>query len=370
MVPATSIGRVNFGMNFVRIAAFAAVLGLSSGLWPIAADAAQTGMASYYKHGSRTANGERFNPHGLTAAHRTFPFGSRVLVTNIKTGQSVIVRINDRGPFSGGRVIDLSLGAAKVVGLTQSGVAKVKLVRTRLSASGALSQARPVQHRDRAAVGGIEMRLHRGRGLGRVAAVQPRMISRCCSSVASACPARGSIRWRQRSSWAFEISIVPHSRGRLLMLGDGAVKFVIMRDRFGELPPLHGALMAGQNVMQAVGVFLAHVRCRLGRALHFERAADQEGLLDFLAVHPGRARGRLRHHIHQMLVRQALHRLPHRGARDVELQGDGLLVDHLAGLDGAREDQAPHHGIDLVPQGAGPVEPMGGEIEAHAVILI
>jgi rare lipoprotein A len=115
-------------MKNVRIAAFAAVLGLSTGLWPIAADAAQTGMASYYKHGSRTANGERFNPHGMTAAHRTIPFGTRVLVTNLRNGKSVIVRINDRGPFSKGRVIDLSFGAAQVVGLTASGVAKVKVV--------------------------------------------------------------------------------------------------------------------------------------------------------------------------------------------------------------------------------------------------
>jgi rare lipoprotein A len=88
----------------------------------------QTGMASYYKSGKRTANGERFNPHGYTAAHRTLPFGTRVLVTNLKNGKSVIVRINDRGPFIRSRVIDLSLGAAKIVGLTSSGVAKVKVV--------------------------------------------------------------------------------------------------------------------------------------------------------------------------------------------------------------------------------------------------
>jgi rare lipoprotein A len=116
-------------MKIVRIAAIAAVLGLSAGLWPHAADAAQTGMASYYKHGKRTANGERFDPHGFTAAHRTLPFGTMVMVTNLKNGKSVVVRINDRGPFTRGRVIDLSFAAAKVVGLTQSGVAKVKVVR-------------------------------------------------------------------------------------------------------------------------------------------------------------------------------------------------------------------------------------------------
>lgn len=88
----------------------------------------QTGLASYYKSGKRTANGERFQPNDLTAAHRTLPFGTRVLVTNLKNGKSVIVRINDRGPFIRNRVIDLSLGAARFVDLTRSGVVKVKVV--------------------------------------------------------------------------------------------------------------------------------------------------------------------------------------------------------------------------------------------------
>ena len=86
------------------------------------------GYASYYKHGKRTANGEPFNPNGLTAAHRTLPFGTKVKVTNLKTGKAVIVRINDRGPFIRNRVIDLSFGAAKAVGLTRSGVAKVEVL--------------------------------------------------------------------------------------------------------------------------------------------------------------------------------------------------------------------------------------------------
>ncbi len=89
------------------------------------ASALNSGWASYYKSGRLTANGERFNPHGLTAAHRSLPFGTKVKVTNLRTGKSVIVRINDRGPFIKGRVIDLSLGAAKVIGLTRSGVAKI-----------------------------------------------------------------------------------------------------------------------------------------------------------------------------------------------------------------------------------------------------
>ena len=84
-----------------------------------------TGVASYYKSGKQTANGERFNPNGLTAAHRTLPFGTKVRVTNMRNGKSVVVRINDRGPFIRGRVIDLSLGAAKLVEMTSSGVAKV-----------------------------------------------------------------------------------------------------------------------------------------------------------------------------------------------------------------------------------------------------
>ncbi len=104
------------------LGAFVSAAGLSG----LAEAKTVTGLASYYKSGKRTANGERYNPNGLTAAHRTLPFGTRVSVTNLKTGKSVVVRINDRGPFIRNRVIDLSLGAAKVVGLTKSGVAKVK----------------------------------------------------------------------------------------------------------------------------------------------------------------------------------------------------------------------------------------------------
>ena len=87
-------------------------------------------MASWYGpgfHGRLTANGERYNQNGLTAAHKTLPFGTQVRVTNLRNGRSVIVRINDRGPFVGGRVIDLSKGAASVIGLVSSGVAPVQL---------------------------------------------------------------------------------------------------------------------------------------------------------------------------------------------------------------------------------------------------
>lgn len=89
------------------------------------ASAGTVGWASYYKSGRLTANGERFNASGLTAAHRSLPFGTKVKVTNLRTGKSVIVRINDRGPFIRGRVIDLSLGAAKVIGLTRTGIARI-----------------------------------------------------------------------------------------------------------------------------------------------------------------------------------------------------------------------------------------------------
>jgi rare lipoprotein A len=89
--------------------------------------AGQIGMASYYKHGRMTASGEKFNPQALTAAHRTLPFGTKVRVVNVRSGKSVIVRINDRGPFVRGRIIDLAFAAARAVGLHRAGVAKVRI---------------------------------------------------------------------------------------------------------------------------------------------------------------------------------------------------------------------------------------------------
>ena len=88
------------------------------------------GLASYYGrkfHGRRTASGERYNMQALTAAHRTLAFGSRVEVTNLKNGRKVRVRINDRGPFIKGRIIDLSYAAAKQIGMLSRGVARVKI---------------------------------------------------------------------------------------------------------------------------------------------------------------------------------------------------------------------------------------------------
>jgi rare lipoprotein A len=90
----------------------------------------QVGQASWYGpgfFGNRTASGEVLRPGTLTAAHRSLAFGTKVRVTNLHNGLSTVVRINDRGPFSGGRIIDLAHGAAQVLGLTASGVADVKL---------------------------------------------------------------------------------------------------------------------------------------------------------------------------------------------------------------------------------------------------
>ncbi|MGF1570541.1 MAG: septal ring lytic transglycosylase RlpA family protein [Nodosilinea sp.] len=89
-----------------------------------------TGVASWYGpglHGRRAASGEVFNQNAMTAAHRTLPFGTRVRVTNLNTGQQVVVRINDRGPFGHGRIIDLSAAAASSIGIRASGVGQVQL---------------------------------------------------------------------------------------------------------------------------------------------------------------------------------------------------------------------------------------------------
>lgn len=87
---------------------------------------ANCGGASWYAlPGNRTANGERMNPNALTAAHKTLRFGTKVRVTNSRNGKSVIVRINDRGPFVRGRIIDLSRAAAEHIGMRHSGTGKV-----------------------------------------------------------------------------------------------------------------------------------------------------------------------------------------------------------------------------------------------------
>ncbi len=94
----------------------------------IAATGVISGVASWYGpgfHGRKTASGERYNMNALTAAHKTLPFGTRVRVTNRNNGKSVVVKINDRGPYVGGRVIDLSRGAARSIGMIGTGTAKV-----------------------------------------------------------------------------------------------------------------------------------------------------------------------------------------------------------------------------------------------------
>lgn len=92
----------------------------------------QTGDASHYGvgdgfHGRRTASGEVFNAYGMSAAHRTLKFGTCLLVTNLGNKKTARVRVNDRGPYSGGRILDLSYGAAKVLGVVSSGVARVRI---------------------------------------------------------------------------------------------------------------------------------------------------------------------------------------------------------------------------------------------------
>ena len=97
-----------------------------------AAGAFQTGMASYYGQGDefngrKTASGEIFDKNALTAAHQTLPFGTKVKVTNLENGKSVLVNINDRGPFKKGRILDLSFAGAQAIGMVGTGTARVQL---------------------------------------------------------------------------------------------------------------------------------------------------------------------------------------------------------------------------------------------------
>ncbi len=90
----------------------------------------QKGVASYYHdslHGLKTASGKRYDRNALSAAHKTLPLGTKVRVTDVKTGKDIVVRINDRGPFIAGRVIDLSRRAARDLGIVKRGVAKVEV---------------------------------------------------------------------------------------------------------------------------------------------------------------------------------------------------------------------------------------------------
>ncbi len=104
-----------FGAGIIAFAAF--------GIAASDAQAAdQCGKASWYALHSQTASGEMMNPEAMTAAHKSLPFGAKVRVTNRANGKSVVVRINDRGPFIAGRIVDVSKGAARKLGMVSSGV--------------------------------------------------------------------------------------------------------------------------------------------------------------------------------------------------------------------------------------------------------
>lgn len=117
----------NSGVSFLRkFVLLAAALGFAL-FSTVAFAKTYVGKASYYKKGRMTASGERFRPMAMTAAHRYLPFGTVVRVTHIRSGRKVVVRINDRGPFIRGRIIDLSLGAARRIGLNRYGVSRVRV---------------------------------------------------------------------------------------------------------------------------------------------------------------------------------------------------------------------------------------------------
>ncbi|PVB59526.1 septal ring lytic transglycosylase RlpA family protein [Labrenzia sp. 011] len=118
--------RARFGAVFCALALLAPGAGAAA-----SADAfQQCGKASWYKLGGMTASGEQADPSGLTAAHRTLPFGTLVKVTNLANGKTVTVRINDRGPYSKGRVIDVTRAAARKLGFIRKGVTRVQVSGT------------------------------------------------------------------------------------------------------------------------------------------------------------------------------------------------------------------------------------------------
>lgn len=128
-------------MKFVRSAFMTLAL-----LTPLTAASAaladtQTGIASWYEMGTRTANGEAYKPDGMTAAHRTLPFGTIVEVKNLRNGRIVRLRINDRGPFIGGRIIDVSRGGARQLGLMGSGTARVRVTTLSRGGRGSLGRS-------------------------------------------------------------------------------------------------------------------------------------------------------------------------------------------------------------------------------------
>ncbi|HZE89624.1 MAG TPA: septal ring lytic transglycosylase RlpA family protein, partial [Verrucomicrobiae bacterium] len=119
----------------------------------------ETGYASWYGpdyHGNQTASGERYNMFDLTAAHRTWPFGTRVRVQNLENGKSVVVRINDRGPFVRGRILDLSYRAAREIECSRDGSAKVRIEVVELADARASEGVDP-EHALKDAVGVVPL---------------------------------------------------------------------------------------------------------------------------------------------------------------------------------------------------------------------
>ena len=111
----------------VRAGAFALALSSLSFISLDAADAAECGRASWYAMTSRTASGMRANPNGYYAAHRSLPFGTSIRVENLRNGRSVVVKVNDRGPFVRGRVVDVTKAAAAKLGFISAGTAPVRV---------------------------------------------------------------------------------------------------------------------------------------------------------------------------------------------------------------------------------------------------
>jgi rare lipoprotein A len=118
-----------FGGHVMRLHLLPVALAALATMGFMTEENAQTVTASYYKTGAITANGEPYIPLAHTAAHRKLPFGTLLLVENVANGKSVVVRVNDRGPYIEGRSIDLSYGAARALGMIESGLADVKLTK-------------------------------------------------------------------------------------------------------------------------------------------------------------------------------------------------------------------------------------------------
>ncbi|MGL4287233.1 MAG: septal ring lytic transglycosylase RlpA family protein [Phreatobacter sp.] len=115
--------------NLKRLAALGVACFAFAPIASAEAGEAGTGMASWYQLPGRTACGARNNPEAMTAAHRSLPCGTRIRVTNLSNGRSAVVTVTDRGPFVRGRIVDVSRGAARHIGLIQRGVSRVQIAR-------------------------------------------------------------------------------------------------------------------------------------------------------------------------------------------------------------------------------------------------